>query len=83
MKSVRPVVSTRLNAPGDMDENIVSKMSKLPSSPEVDIEVSRQVLNSGSFISNRLGYEVGVKDDRGAVVEEDGMVPLLNPFTRF
>jgi len=33
MKSVRPVESTRLNAPGDMEENMVSKMSKPPSSP--------------------------------------------------
>ena len=55
IKSVRPVVSTRLNAPGDMDENMVSKISKLPSSPLLDIELSRQELNSGSFMSNRLG----------------------------
>jgi len=82
MKSVRPVVSTRLKAPGDMDENIVSKMSKLPSSPLLDIELSRQVLNSGSLISNRLGYEVGVKEDRGALVVEEGMLPLLKPLVR-
>lgn len=83
MKSVRPVVSTRLNAPGDMDENIVSKMSKPASSPPLlDIELSRQVLNSGSFISNRLGYETGVNEDSGTLVAEEGMELLLKPLVR-
>ena len=80
-KSVRPVVSTRLNAPGDMDENIVSKMSKFSFS-FVESEVSRQVLKRGSFLSNRLSIEVGEKVGSGTVEVDDGMVGV-NPFERF
>jgi len=81
MKSVKPVVSTRLNAPGDMEENMVSKMSKLSLSV-VDMELSRQVLKRGSFMSKRLDVEVGEKVVNGAVEVDDGMVKL-NPFDRF
>jgi len=81
MKSVRPVESTRLNAPGDMEENIVSKMSKLLSSgPLLEMELSRHVLKSGSFMSNTFAFDVGVKVERGAVDVEDMLV--LNPFER-
>lgn len=81
MKSVRPVVSTRLNAPGDMEENIVSKMSKLSLSV-ADIELSRHVLKRGSFMSKRLAVDVGEKVVNGAVEVDDGMV-RLNPLDRF
>ena len=81
MKSVRPVVSTRLKAPGDMDENMVSKMSKVSLLSVDDIELSRQVVNSGSFMSNRFPLEVGVNEVSGAVEVDDGMV-VLNPFDR-
>lgn len=88
IKSVRPVESTRLKAPGDMEENMVSKMSKLGSSPLLlEMELSRHVLNSGSFMSNRFPFalsnrfpvELGVKDDNGAVEVDDGMVLLKLP----
>ena len=79
MKSVRPVVSTRLKAPGDMDENIVSKMSKPESS---EMGVSRHVLNNGSFMSNILLFEFGVNVCRGAVEVDEGTVEL-NPLFRF
>ena len=52
INSPRLVESTRLNAPGDMDENMVSKISK-PLSLSDDIEFSRQALNNGSFMSKR------------------------------
>jgi len=84
MKSVKPVGSTRLNAPGDMEENMVSKISKLLSSPKpplLDNELSRQVLNNGSFKSNKLADELGVNADRGALEVDDGMA--LNPFDKF
>ena len=84
IKSVRPVGSTRLNAPGDTEENIVSKISKVLSSPlpppPLDIEGSRQVLNNGSFMSNKLPGEVGVNVNRGTLEVEDGIV--LNPFVK-
>jgi len=88
IKSVRPVESTRLKAPGDMEENMVSKMSKPGSSPPLlEMELSRHVLNNGSFMSNRFPPElsnefppeVGVKDDIGAVEVDDGMVLLKLP----
>lgn len=79
INSVRPVLSTRLNAPGDMDENMVSKMSKLSSMPVAG--VSRQVLNSGSFISKRL-VEPGLNSDDGAVEAEDGILLLLKPLDK-
>src|SRR5271154_5765952 len=92
MKSVRPVESTRLNAPGDMEENIVSKISKplVSSPPLLDIELSRHELNNGSFMSNRvlvskrvfvsnmlLLEDWGVKADKGALEVDEGIV--LNP----
>src|SRR5436190_24000837 len=83
MKSVKPVGSTRLNAPGDMEENMVSKISKLLSSPKpplLDNELSRQVLNNGSFRSNTLPVELGMNADRGALEVVDGIV--LNPFDK-
>lgn len=82
IKSVKPVGSTRLNAPGVMEENMLSKISKVPSSPPppLDIEVSRQVLNNGSLMSNKLPGEVGVNVDKGALKVEDDIV--LNPFVR-
>lgn len=85
IKSVRsrPVVSTRLKAPGDMEENMVSNMSKFSSPPCVEIELSRHVLNSGSFISNRLLVcavaGVGEKVDNGAVEVDEGIVVLNEP----
>ena|SRR5947207_11427499 len=83
MKSVKPVGSTILNAPGDIEENMVSKISKLLSSPPplLDNELSRQVLNNGSFKSNKLAVELGVNADRGALEVDDGMA--LNPFDKF
>jgi len=81
MKSVRPVVSTRLNAPGDIEENMVSKISKLLSSPPCEeIELSRHALNNGSFMSNKF-VELGVKLESGALEVDEGMV-ALNPFER-
>ena len=82
MKSVKPVGSTRLNAPGDMEENMVSKISNVPSSPPppLDNELSRQVLNKGSFMSNKLLVELGVNVANGALEIEDGIV--LNPFVK-
>jgi len=82
MKSVKPVVSTRLNAPGDMEENMVSKISKALSlpPPPLDNELSRQVLNNGSLMSNKLPVEVGVNVVNEALEVEDGIV--LNPFVK-
>lgn len=82
MKSVKPVVSTRLNAPGDIEENMVSKISKLSLSL-VEMELSRHVLNRGSFMSNKLPpVDVGEKVVNGAVEVDDGIV-VLNPFDKF
>src|SRR5947207_14263580 len=82
MKSVKPVGSTILNAPGDIEENMVSKISKLLSSPPplLDNELSRQVLNNGSFESNKLAAESGVNADRGALEGDDRMA--LNQFEK-
>lgn len=77
IKSVRPLESTKLNAPGDIDENIVSKISNESFLSE-DIELSRHEVKSGSFMSKRLPlFEPGVKLESGAVEVED--IPL-NPF---
>lgn len=81
MKSVRPVGSTRLKAPGDMEENMVSKISK-PLSSVAERDASRHVLNRGSFMSNKLLLELGVNVFSGAVEAEDGTVEL-KPFERF
>ena len=84
MKSVRPVVSTRLNAPGDMEENMVSKISKLSLSV-VERVLSRHVLKRGSFMSKRLpglAVDVGEKVGNGTVEVDDGIV-VVNPFDTF
>jgi len=84
MKSVRPVVSTRLNAPGDMEENMVSKISKLSLSL-LERVLSRHVLKRGSFMSKRLPglvVDVGEKVGNGTVEVDDGIV-VVNPFDTF
>jgi len=74
MNSVRPVMSTRLNAPGDiddMDENMVSKISKpLSSTPLLDIELSRHEEKRGSFRSYRLWESPLNVDD---ILESNGL----------
>ena len=79
MKLVRSMLSTKLNGPGETDENIVSKMSKLSSMCVVD--VSRQELNNGSFMSKRF-VEPGLNTDIGAVEAVGETVVVLNPFEK-
>jgi hypothetical protein len=81
-KSVKPPESSMLNGVGDMEENMVSKMSKLLfSSPLVlDTDFSRQLKMNGSLKSNRPPVvDEGVKEFNAEVEVEEGMV-VLNPF---
>jgi len=76
MNSVTLVMSTRLNAPGDMDENMVSKISKpLSSPPLLDIELSRHEEKSGSFRSYRLLEFPAKVDD---MLELNGLAVVMS-----
>ena len=77
---VKSLGSTRLKAPGDMEVNMVSKISK-PLSSVLDIEASRHVLNRGSFMSKMFPVEWGVNADNGAVDVVEGTV-VVKPLDR-